>query len=237
MYDLHRSKSLIFTISILLYSFALLAQRGDSYNFKGYQKQYYFGIALGYNTSNYKVFQSKSFILNDSIRRVTGLQGPGFNIGIISNLNIGRYIDARFVPTFSFVERKISYDNTDPALKPALSRFNSVFVEFPIQFRYKSEPYKDMRVFVTGGIKYCLDVAANSKVRQTESFIKIAPSDFQVEVGTGVQIFFPFFIFSPEIKFSHGLNNVLIYNDRQNSTTVLEKVLSRTFTISLNFEG
>ena len=49
--------------------------------------------------------------------------------------------------------------------------------------------------------------------------------------------FFPFFIFSPELKYSQGLGNILIYNPNLEQTNVVEKVLSRTFTISLHFEG
>ena len=57
------------------------------------------------------------------------------------------------------------------------------------------------------------------------------------EIGAGIQFFLPYFIFSPEIKFSHGLNNILIFDDALPESTVIEKVLSRGFTISLHFEG
>jgi hypothetical protein len=52
-----------------------------------------------------------------------------------------------------------------------------------------------------------------------------------------MQFFFPFFIFSPELKISQGIGNTLIYNPALQESTVLEKLLSRTFTISLHFEG
>jgi hypothetical protein len=52
-----------------------------------------------------------------------------------------------------------------------------------------------------------------------------------------MQFFFPYFIFSPELKFSHGLGNVLIFDDSLPESTVLDKVLSRALTISLHFEG
>ena len=57
------------------------------------------------------------------------------------------------------------------------------------------------------------------------------------ELGTGIQFFFPYFIFSPEFKMSNGISNTLLYDDTLEESTVLEKVLSRTFTISLHFEG
>jgi hypothetical protein len=110
-------------------------------------------------------------------------------------------------------------------------------VEFPFHIRYKSAPYKDKRAYVVAGINYSFDVASNSKTRQAETLIKIAPHDFQLEVGAGVQFFFPYFILSPEIKFSQGIVNTLIYNDQIVEASVIEKLLSRVLTISFHFEG
>ena len=107
----------------------------------------------------------------------------------------------------------------------------------PFHVRYKSEPYKDLRVFVVGGVKYSFDVASQSRARQDSNLIKISPTDFAVEIGAGVQFFFPYFIFSPELKFSQGMSNGLIHNPNLEYSTVLDKVLSRTFTLSFHFEG
>lgn len=210
--------------------------RGN-YNFLDFQqKPYYFGITLGYNTSTFRPFQSRDFLRSDSIAVVEGLSGPGFNLGIVTNLKIGDYFDFRFLPTLSFAERELTYDRRS-RLRPTTRTVSSVFVELPFHLRYKSAPFKDKRVFVIAGLKYGFDVASDSRSKQAETLVKISPNDFAVEYGAGVQFFFPFFIFSPEFKISHGIGNSLIYNDNLEESTVLEKVLSRTFTISLHFEG
>ena len=68
------------------------------------------------------------------------------------------------------------------------------------------------------------------------SLVKISPHDFQVEVGAGMQFFFPYFILSPEVKLSQGIGNILIYNDALKEASVLEKLLSQTLSISIHFE-
>ncbi len=210
--------------------------RGN-YNFLDFQqKPYYFGITLAYNSSDYKVARSRQFIQNDTISLVQSVTGPGFNLGIVTNLKLGRYFDLRFLPTLSFAERRIQYNSLSNQV-PYARRIESVFVEMPFHVRYKSEPYRDMRMFVIAGVKYSFDVASDSRARQAENLVKVAPTDFAVEIGGGVQFFFPFFIFSPEIKFSHGLGNILIFDPALPEASVLEKVLSRTFTLSLHFEG
>jgi hypothetical protein len=217
----------------------LIAQAGKgNYNFFEFQqKPYYFGITLGLNNSSFTPFRSEEFIFSDSIQAVQAIKGPGFNLGIVTNLKIGDYFDFRFLPTLSFGERKLLYDKTRSQSQDEQRSVESVFVEMPFHFRYKSAPYRDKRLFVIAGVKYSFDVASDSRARQAESFVKISPHDFALEYGAGIQFFFPYFIFSPELKFSHGIGNTLIFNPNLEASTVLEKVLSRTFTVSLHFEG
>ncbi len=240
MLDLRKFKVILPLLLSSLGSVCLLGQKYNTgnYNFQGFDsKAYYFGITLGVNSSNFKPFRSKEFLLSDSIRTVESLQGPGFNLGVVTNLKIGDYFDFRFLPTLSFAERNINYSKTS-RLRPVSQRtVESVFVELPFQVRYKSAPYRDKRLFVIAGVKYGFDVASDSRSKQAETLVKIAPNDFSVEYGAGIQIFFPFFIFSPEFKVSQGIGNTLIFNGNLEESTVLEKILSRTFTISLHFEG
>lgn len=230
---------IVLAIFLLAGSNSLEAQKfRGNYNFLDYQqKAYYFGITLASNTSRFKPFRSREFLESENINIVESLSGPGFNLGIVTNLKMGDYFDFRFLPTLSFAERNIEYSSKVDGAFLNQRRVESVFVEMPFHIRYKSAPFKDKRAFLIAGVKYSFDVASDSRAKNAESLVKIAPTDFAIEYGAGVQFFFPFFIFSPELKVSHGIGNTLIYNNRIEESTVLEKVLSRTFTISLHFEG
>lgn len=232
------SKWLLASLFLFISLVSSYAQKGN-YNFLGFeQKPYYFGITLAYNKSDFKIRHSKNFILNDSINTAESITGPGFNLGIVSNLKVGQYFDFRFLPTLSFAEKNIEYRPTTGASGGAyLRKISSVLVELPFHLRYKSAPYNDKRMFVIAGIKYAFDVASDSRARQADELVKISPTDFAFEVGAGIQMFFPYFIFSPEIKLSHGLGNVLIFDRDLDQSNVIEKVLSRALTISLHFEG
>lgn len=215
----------------------MMAQIGgrDNHNFRDFnRKSYYFGINVGFNSSGYKLHQSGFFINNDSIKVTEGSSEVGVNMHMITNLKLGEYFDFRFLPGFSFAQRGFEFTNVSDS-KVIERKIESVFFELPFHIRFKSEPYKDKRLFVVAGLKYSYDVQSNSKSRKT--LIKIAPHDFQYEVGVGMQMFYPYFIFSPEIKFSRGLGNILIYDRAQNEARVLENVVSQIFTISFNFEG
>jgi len=241
MRHLHGYKIIALLLPLICFATALGAQRNSGgYNYLDFEgKNYYFGLTLGFNSSNFQIQHSRRFILNDSFAIADPKPGPGFNVSMVTNLKIGQYFDIRFLPGFSFAERSIVFAESSNGKAENIRTVESVFVQAPFQVRFKSAPYKDVRVFVLGGIKYTYDVASNARVRRelASSLIKISPHDFAVEVGGGIQIFMPYFIFSPEIKFSQGMNNVLIYNNDLEQSRVIEKILSRTFTLSFHFEG
>ncbi len=236
-------KHILMSFSVVFMLFSPFLLRGQSvgkgnYNYLDFNKKnYYFGITLAYNKSNFKVYRGKNFLLNDSIAGLESIKGPGFNLQIVSNLKLGENFDVRFLPGFSFGERHVEYDPTRKNAKNTDKSIESVFVELPFHVRYKSAPYYDKRLFVMGGMKYSYDIQAKSRARTIANNLRISPTDFQVEMGAGIQMFFPYFIFSPEIKFSHGIGNILIYQNGVKESNVIEKLMSRTFTISLHFEG
>lgn len=227
-------------IGVLLLMVSMVSaqqNRSGNRNYYDFQsKQYYFGLSLGGNTSSYKVNQSQFFVENDSISIVEGGRGPGFDIHFILNVKIGQYFDFRALPGFSLGNSR-SLEFTDANGTMQTRTYESVFVESPFLLRFKSEPYRDKRAFVVAGFKYSYDVQSNSSSRQANTLVKISPHDFAFEIGAGLQFFYPYFIFSPEIKWSRGLGNILIYDDRLAESRVIEQVRSSVFTLSFHFEG
>jgi len=242
MLSLHRRK-VITLLLVCSISFSAYAQYrgGGNTNFDDYKrKDYYFGISLGFNSSKHQVFHSKDFIGNPDIRLAQGAAATGFTVHGIVNYKLGDYFDFRMLPGISFTTRHLDFSSpSDPisGVPPDRTSVESIFAEMPLLIRYKSAPYKDKRAFIIGGINYSYDVASNSQTRQADDFIKISPHEFRLEAGVGMQFFFQFFILSPELKFSQGINNTLLFNDQIIESSVMEKLLSRTITLSFHFEG
>lgn len=227
-------KKLFFAV-IVIFSLAdnVSAQiNRHNYNYLDYQhKDYYFGISLGMNSSKHQVFHSTEFIDNQNFLSAQGAPAVGFNVQGIANYKIGNYFDVRVLPGFTFATRHLDFNTNER------NSIESIFVNMPFQIRYKSAPYKDKRAYIVAGINYSYDVASNSDARGSETLIRIDPHDFQLEVGVGMQFFFPYFILSPEIKFSQGINNTLLFNDQLEESTIIERLLSRVLTFSFHFEG
>ncbi len=239
MYHLHRPKTLISLFFCMAISTAVLAQSNQkNYNYLTFKrKSHYFGLTLGYNHSSFKIEHSNRFINNGDYRINESGNSPGLTLCMITNFKIGDYFDFRVLPSITLVNRSLQYIKNGSST-PKIVRIESVFGEMPLLLRFTSSPYKDKRVFVTSGIKYTYDFSSNSRSdRARFAILRISPHDFQYEIGAGLQFYLPYFIFSPEIKFSHGINNLLIYDKTLLESTVVEKLFSQGLTISLHFEG
>jgi len=229
-----------FCISSMIISSVSGQRKANAYNYLEFKnKPYYFGIAMGYANSNYRIEHSDDFILNDSYIRAQSLSGPGIRIGVIGNLKFGEFFDFRMVPGFAFTERTLDYVRfaNGGGLEPLSERIESTFFELPMLIRYKSKPYKDMRFFMLSGIKYTYDISNNSRTRQADDLILTASHDYSFEVGVGVQIFLPQFIFSPQIKVSRGMGNILLHNGALERSNIIDRINSSMISFSLNFEG
>jgi hypothetical protein len=240
LYNIHWSKivAILFLFCSAFSANAQLSGSGGNYNYFEFQKKpFYFGISLGVNNAKFRINHSRNFVANDSINVAQSAGKSGFHINIITNMKIGEHFDFRVLPGFSFSERVFEFTSALDEGALLTRSIESVFFEIPLQLRFKSEAYKDKKAFVVGGLKYSYDVQSNSNTRQASSLINISPHDFQVEVGAGMQFFFPYFIFSPEIKFSRGISNILIFNDNINESNILEQLGSQVFSISFHFEG
>ena len=199
MHDLHRYKViLIILFSAFCVSADAQIKNKGNYNFWEYRsKPFYFGLTLGVHSTGYLTTKSQQFVPSDSIVSISGGDRLGLNVNIITNLKIGQNFDFRFIPGFAFSERRLIYGRHQGSDLPNFEKIESVFLEIPMLLRFKSAPYRDKRLFVVGGLKYTYDVATNARARDevAADLIQIAPHDFQFEVGVGMQMFFPFFIF------------------------------------------
>lgn len=225
-------KKTIFALTVLL---CVLTAKAQFNVHELGKKDVYFGIALGVNVADFKIIHSPVRIENDSIRYFKSKVGPGFNLGIICNYQFHKYFDLRFIPTLSFSDKNIEYEDLDHnMIKKSLS---SIYLDFPLLLRFKSQPIKDFRIYVIAGVRYDYDLASNVKARKADDIVKLNNHDVAAEYGIGFMVYFPYFILSPEFKMSHGVINVHSNTPGLIYSRTIERMYSRTFTLSLNLEG
>lgn len=235
---MQKNKKFNLILILTLLSFTSFAQKYKKpKNLARYDHQkIHFGFTLGINNLNFNHQKNSSTINNDFIKSINTLSQKGFNLGIVTNLRISKYTDLRFVPALVFGERKISYGFQDSTLiNNELKRIESTLLDFPIHLKYKSERYNNFRTYIITGFKYSVDIASQARIDdEGKEIVKLKRNDFMGEIGFGVDFYLEYFKFSPQIKISYGLMNLLsqdntVFTNSINSLTTKGWMLSFTF--------
>jgi len=205
-------------------------------------KKFYFGISIGFNTSQYKITHDKWFIDNDSITEITPLWKPGLQIGIMGNMRLNSFIDIRTIPSFVIREKAVRFrlkNRFKPEEDSMLTTgFESILFHWPFEFKFKSDRQNNFRFYALAGGKVDYDFNSSVNKRKRDDLLIVKPWDFGINMGLGFEFYFPNFILAPEIKFSQGLINILDKeaNDFQTSKAI-ERLNTRMIILSLHIQG
>ncbi|RYD76450.1 MAG: PorT family protein [Sphingobacteriales bacterium] len=236
-------------VSVLLLAFVLLlpqkpaTAQGINKPFYDYSRRIHFGFTIGSSFSRIKYDFSPKWYTQDTFAYVNSLGYPGITLGAVANLHIGstrsylrEHFDIRLIPSLVLAERRIRYTYYDTFAEE--KKVESALVEAPLLMKFKSERFRNLRFYVIGGAKYSFDLSSDYKAAPNPSDPKLIlkPHNFSYEYGTGLDIYFPFFKFSPEVRVSKGLNNIL-KTDGTDYSTIFSRFRSNFVYFSLYFEG
>lgn len=200
-------------------------------------KPYHFGINLGYNRSNFLFTHSPRFLQYDSIMAVESINNAGINLAFLVNLRLNSHFDVRAHPLdLTFTERAVLYDQKYSSDSSVTKKLQSVMMSFPVNIAFSSDRIDNLKVYTFLGARFDYDLASNEKAVEAEDLLKLKRTNFNVELGMGFHIYFPYFVLSPEIKVSQGLVNLHIPNRDLKYSNVIGTAYSRMITFSITVE-
>lgn len=202
---------------------------------------FHFGFLLSYNTSDFFVKLKPNAPFTDSLLVLDHVKQPGFNLGIVSSLNMTPNLSLRFLPSLSFQDRQLKYSfrKSDGKTTVFLKPVESTYLEFPLLLKLRSDRINNFAVYLLAGGKYSMDMASQKDVNQAiddEIVIKLRRTDYSAEVGGGVDMFLPYFKFGIELKMGIGIPNLLI-DDNTRFSAPIESLRSKTYMFTFTFEG
>ncbi len=231
----------IFTLFIFLAGFVVQAQilGGRLKNQPKYDRQrIHFGFNIGINYWDFNLRPIANLATLNGYYSMTSEVSPGYNIGIISNLRLTDHLDLRLIIGFASTERTLYFDIDNPlnnGKRETIERkIQSSFGEIPLELKFKSDRIDNYRVYLLTGVKYNLDLASKEDAIDDRIF-KLQNQDFAYELGFGLDFYFEYFKFSPQIKASFGQANLLV----EDGTFLIEGfngLQSRAILINFTFE-
>ena len=205
-------------------------------------KKFHFGINLGANRSYYHFDHNPRFLETDSVLVVESIQSTGINLAWLVNMRLGQHLDLRTYPlNLVFTEKAFQYHLKYP---DAFSKEDSITTRkvqgitlaLPLQIKFSSDRINNFKVYMLAGGKIEYDFAANAGEKNAEKQIKLNKLDYGFEAGIGFHFYFPVFVLSPEIKLGWGLKNVHSRDPNLKFSNVIDKINSRTISLSLIVE-
>jgi len=234
-FHLHRHK-IILILALFVCALASEAQekRWVQRNNPNYDnKKLTYGFLIALHTSIYQINYSDPFITQnfDTVHSVNPSWSSGFSLGFIVNYRLSEFLDLRLTPEVAFYEQKVRYQFTDETFEDAL--VENTMVEFPILLKYKSERRGNIRMYMIGGIKPGIE--ASGKKDKTKAELEVKGSNLSLEAGFGFDLYYPLFKFSPEIRFSRGIIDIL-GNRNNDFGQPLQRVNTNTITVYFLFQ-
>lgn len=235
-------KKIFFTILLILSAYTSFSQRYRESRILNNQrvdeKLLHFGFTLALNQMDFSLANSN---LNNQGAEQVEFQ-TGFSVGMIADLRLHKNWCLRFQPGLEFGNRIIKY--TSPFVKKKeFTNVESVLVNFPFLFKYKSKRISNYRPYLLGGVNYKLDVQPHKRLKVDENvLIRLENSDVCIEFGVGIDFYLPYFKLASELKMSIGLLDIINHSKDPDSngfdeyTKSIDRLNSNVVTLSFHFE-
>ena len=227
-------KSIILHACLICLIFNSYGQRELPQNNPNYDMQtYHFGFILGYSQQKLNIRYSEFMNNYNDYLQILSDYEPGFNVGIIMDFKIKNNFNIRVTPSFNFTDQKIYYNSVNYSVSQPQNSGLSNF-ELPIYLKYRSDRVNNGRLYVLLGPKLSIDMSSFEKLSDNEN-LEFKSQNYSLDIGFGIDIYFKYFKFAPEIKYSYGITNILEkqHNEYDN---YLNSLSSRSLLISLTFE-
>lgn len=241
-------KKLFFVLTLLLVTSTFQAQKkwftrerlsNDATGGKGSldNKLFSWGYFMGLNNYDFKFDYKED--LGEQDTDILVESSSGFNVGLIADLRLHKYINLRLEPGLVFTQRDLTFPGIELP-KDYLRQVKSTYIHIPLLVKVSTERLNNVKPFVIGGVSTSLNLASNEKNPEdnNEGRFRMKSNAYYYELGFGIDFYLYFFKFTPSIRGVFGLNNEMVADDDPNSpwTGNIDQLSTRGFFINFTFQ-
>lgn len=173
---------------------------------------------------------------------LNSISSLSFAAGFVGDIRLGppaTHWHLRFAPGVSFLTRRVEFSPRSEFPLPnadsiKTQEITSTQLDLPLLFKYQSNRRGNIRLYMVGGIKPSTTIGT-SRNNPEINMLRAVGNDLTLEYGVGLDLFYPLFKFAPELRFSHGLTNILELRNDIFSRSV-QSLRSNTVTLYITFE-
>ncbi|MCH7413438.1 PorT family protein [Belliella sp. R4-6] len=253
--DLYRRKIILtaFIFSFSIISVFSQARFGEISKAGQDDKLLSYGFFLSGHNNYWRLKYSEDFLtdrLETNLKSIVPVYTQGFSLGFLANFRLHDQLNLIFTPKVGFYEFRTEINalyDIDPSLIQVGPDSNlqildsytvineATMVEFPLLFKYKAQRFNNSRMFFTAGGS-AMFRTKNQEEADIEEIATLG-RDFTIDMGVGFDMYFKYFKFSPEVRFSHGMLDM--YREEATNPFYANQIQSlrrKSITLYLNFQ-
>ncbi|MDC6365965.1 MULTISPECIES: porin family protein [Flavobacteriaceae] len=192
------------------------------------------GYYLGFNQYDFQ-FDYKNEIGQD----VLVDKSLGFNVGLIGEIRINEFLDARFEPGLLYTGRTLGFPGFTTQ-QDAIREVKSTYIRFPLLIKASARRFGNWKPYITAGVYTSLNLGSKEDSLDDNSSgeFRMKKNVYGYELGFGIDIYTEYFKFSPSIRGVFALTDELVRDNDPNSpwTGNIDAMRTRGLFINFTFE-
>ena len=198
------------------------------------QRRWSWGYYLGFNSLDFKIDrieESENILVTKNV---------GFNIGLLGNYKLNKYMDLRLEPGVIFSNRDLNFTAFGDDELAAFRETKAAYVYVPLVLKLSTKRLNNFKPFITTGVGFAHNLSSNEDNPDDNNAgqFRMTSTNYFYEVGFGVDFYLEYFKFTPSIKGIFAINDELIQDKNPNSpwTSNLDEISSRGIFINFTFQ-
>ncbi|MEQ8219973.1 MAG: porin family protein [Arenibacter sp.] len=191
------------------------------------------GYFLGFNQYDFK------FKYKDDLPDILVDKSFGFNVGLIGELRLNKFLDLRFEPGLHYNQRNLGFPGFDNE-RDAIREVKSTYINFPLLLKVSTLRLGNWKPFLVGGASTSLNLGSNEQSLDDNSSatFRMKKTTYYYEMGFGIDFYLEYFKFTPSIRGVFAINDELVRDNDPNSpwTGNVEAMMTRGLFVNFTFE-
>ena len=159
-----------------------------------------------------------------SINQIVVAEQTGFQVGLIGEYRINNFTDLRLEPGLVISSRTLENLLDLPKAK-------STYINLPLLLKVSAQRFANVKPYVVAGPSVSINLNSQEKTIPQVDVLPTKTLNYGYELGVGVDLYMPYFKFSPSIRGVFGQSNELA-----SSLPGVQGIYTRGVFLMLTFE-
>ena len=192
------------------------------------------GYYIGFNQYDFKIEYNNQ--LNDDNTDINVETQPGFNVGLVGDMRINKYLNLRLEPGIYFTNRNLRFPNFTEE-NQELREVKSTYIHVPLLLKVSTKRINNIKPFIVAGISRSINLSSNEKNPEDnfEGTFRMTRNTNYFELGFGVDMYLFYFKFTPSIRGVFATSDELVRDDDPFSPWTRNIAGLRTRGVFINF--